>query len=66
MVLTPAYGRDYKSGKAAIADLESQKDFCLCDGPRSTYINLQQMQVGDVLEIRFKRLTELVVYTVKK
>ena len=29
--LTPAYGRDYKSGKAAIQDYKDGKDFILND-----------------------------------
>lgn len=31
MTLTPAYGRDYKSRKEILADLESGKDFIIAD-----------------------------------
>ena len=31
MTLTPAYGRDYKSKAAALADFEAGKDFIIAD-----------------------------------
>jgi len=31
MTLTPAYGRDYKSKKAVLADWEAGKDFIIAD-----------------------------------
>lgn len=31
MTLTPAYGRDYKSEAAAVADFEAGKDFIIAD-----------------------------------
>ena len=31
MTLTPAYGRDYKSRKAVLADFNSDKDFIVAD-----------------------------------
>ena len=31
MTLTPAYGRDYKSKAAVVADLKADKDFIIAD-----------------------------------
>jgi hypothetical protein len=63
--LTPAYGRDYKSKAAIKADLEANKDFVTnpFDGP-SQYVNLEQLQVGDRLEVRYKKLTQVTLFTV--
>lgn len=43
ITLLPAYGRDYKSKKAILSDLNSDKDFLLSDVTRSGYINRPQL-----------------------
>ena len=50
--LTPAYGRDYNSGKAAKADYAAEKDFILQDiGSQwdGKPMNRQQMQGKEVI-----------------
>lgn len=42
MSLTPAYGRDYKSKAALLADWNDDKDFTLEEMGGSTYINRPQ------------------------
>jgi len=56
--LTPAYGRDYKSGKEAEAALRAGNDFVLVQrGGRSTLINVEQIKPGTTVNLRYKRLT---------
>lgn len=42
-VLTPAYGRDYKSKKEVEKDLHADKDFIANSFADSTYINKSQI-----------------------
>jgi hypothetical protein len=63
MTLTPAYGRDYKSKKEVLADLESGKDFFANDYNKEGYINLAQMKSGQSVQIRYQRLTKVMTYT---
>lgn len=59
--LLPAYGRDYKSKKAALADLKSGKDFVFRSfdsGDR--YVNLEQLPAG-TYHLRYCRLTRVLV-----
>jgi hypothetical protein len=65
LTLTPAYGRDYKSAKAAKADYADGKDFVLqqfghpYDG---RYVNRNDLD-GQTVILRFKQLRS--VTTVK-
>ncbi len=61
--LTPAYGRDYTSRKAALADWEADKDFILNDifSPwDGKPVNRSQLPTGDHI-IRYKGLTQICV-----
>lgn len=66
-VLTPAYGRDYKSAEAARRDFDADKDFVLND-PTSKwfgkYINYHQViEAGyDSVEIRFNGKADLTFF----
>lgn len=42
-VLTPAFGRTYKSKKALVEDLRAQRDFVANGYDGGGYINLEQM-----------------------
>lgn len=70
MTLTPAYGRDYTSGKAAKADWEAGKDFVVAD-MMDPYcgksINKEDAKKAGItsVNIRYKRLTGIVVVKVK-
>jgi hypothetical protein len=60
--VSPAYGRDYRSAEAAIADWDAGKDFIL-RYPLSagTYINKPQVESGARVTIRYKNLTRSTV-----
>jgi len=62
-VISPAYGRSYTSGKAAIADFTAGKDFI--HQPSGRYISIQDFAKGDQAEIRYgKDLSKLAVHRV--
>lgn len=61
--LTPAYGRDYKSAKAAKADFAAGKDFVLM--PEKTYIGKDDIKPGLTVKIRYAALREVTTATVK-
>jgi len=68
LTLVPAYGRDYKSKKAVLADWEANKDFLIQDisSPHDgRYINKQDAASlkGTTFNIRYKSLTQ--IYVVK-
>ncbi len=68
--LVPAYGRDYKSKKAAFDDFEAGKDFIIADitsrwdGKLANIESFKRMGVSEVF-IRFNRLTKCYPYTIK-
>lgn len=62
ITLVPAYGRDYKSGKAVQADWDANKDFLICDmfSPwDGKPINKEQATVGCTYNIRYKGKTQI-------
>jgi len=63
LTLVPAYGRDYQSAKAVKADWYAGKDFQIATiGPDDgRYMNKQDARPGDVLNIRYCRLTRILV-----
>jgi hypothetical protein len=64
--LTPAYGRDYTSGKDAIASFESGKDFSLASiFHGSGYVSVRDFAAGDRVSIRYGQLRKVVGHTVK-
>lgn len=64
MTLTPAYGRDYTSAKAAKADFDAEKDFILQSFNGSGLINKQQIAKGTHVQIRFKQQRNVTVVKV--
>jgi len=67
LTVSPAYGRDYKSGKAARADWDANKDFIIQSiAFGGSYVNKGQSQelldagISEVM-IRFKRLENFVL-----
>jgi hypothetical protein len=62
MTLTPAYGRDYKTAKAAKADFEANKDFILneygspWDGKP---VNKEQIPAGSNIQLRYAGLRKV-------
>ncbi len=63
MPVKPAYGRDYKSAKAAREAYLSGKDFILCDISsqwHGRYCSIRDFP-GQVMEVRYNKLTDLVM-----
>ncbi len=58
LTVTPAYGRDYRSKKEALADWEAGQDF-INTGPGGTYVSKRDIGPGVIVSIRYKRLTEI-------
>lgn len=61
ITLIPAYGRDYKSKKAIMADLDNDLDFILTSSGQ--YINKSQLIEANMLNInvRYSKLTKIAV-----
>ena len=61
--LIPAYGRDYKSKAAVLADLNAGKDFLIADMSNTwdgSYTSLADLGDYDQVSIRYKRLSNQV------
>ncbi len=61
--LTPAYGRDYKTKKEALADFDAGKDFVYNSYDGQTYCGKQELITNGVktVELRFKNNTQVTV-----
>jgi len=64
VTLTPAYGRDYKSAKAAIADYDAGKDFVLNKPWGNQLINKQQC-VAEGMKVNIRYASMRKITTVK-
>lgn len=62
VVLTPAYGRDYKSRKAIIEDLNAGKDFTANSPNGAGYCSVRDLADGS-FQVRYKQIRS--VATVK-
>lgn len=70
--LIPAYGRDYKSKTAVLADYNANKDFiCVADPdgltPRDLPINKQDLEfvaTGSTAKIRYSGKTKVMFLTI--
>jgi hypothetical protein len=62
LVLSPAYGRDYRSQKAVKEDWNAGKDFIIESiGPNvGRYVNKPQIE-GQKVQIRYQNLTKVIV-----
>jgi hypothetical protein len=65
--VVPAYGRDYKTQKAALADFHADKDFRVNDlhDPDDDQLCNKSQLSGRTVKIRYKRLTQVAVVKVK-
>jgi hypothetical protein len=62
--LTPAYGRDYTSKKAAVADLNAGKDF-VAQGPTGGgYAGARDLPDG-TYTVRYGKLREVAMVTIR-
>lgn len=62
--LTPAYGKDYTSKAKAIAAFREGKDFVYNLLGSSTYCSIRDFKQGEVVRIRYKKLTQVCEVTV--
>jgi hypothetical protein len=53
--VVPAYGRDYKSKRAVMADWNDGKDFYVADFRRGGYININDKPEGVILQVRYDK-----------
>jgi hypothetical protein len=66
--VTPAYGRDYRSAKAAKEDWAAGKDFKIAsvDHPDcGRYVNKDDAPKGSTVLIRYRELTQVTCVKVK-
>jgi hypothetical protein len=64
LTVVPAYGRDYKSKAAVLADWNAGKDFRIQDissPDNGRYVNKADKPADVTLNIRYKRLTMVAV-----
>lgn len=64
--LTPAFGRDYKTGEAALTAWNDGKDFRINCPAGSTYCSIRNTAtypVGHTLQLRWLKLTGVAVIT---
>ncbi len=62
MTVTPAYGRDYKSKAAALADWDAGKDFIISTtGQSVNKPNVARYSPGEEVRIRFNKLRSVVI-----
>lgn len=64
ITLTPAYGRDYRSGKEVREAFNSGRDFVVASVSSpwcGCYVNKPQLSSGDTVTIYFNRKTKFVV-----
>ena len=54
ILLTPAYGRDYKSKKALLEDFDANKDFIVHFTQRTTLINKSQIVSEGWAQVQFR------------
>lgn len=69
MIVVPAYGRDYKSRKEVKEAWESGKDFLIQDissPDDGRYVNIEDVPDGTSLQIRYKKLTQVLILKSKR
>src|SRR5947207_36231 len=64
-VVSPAYGRDYVSGKQAREDFLAGKDFVLHSPYGETYCSIRDFAPGAQVEVRFKRFERTTIVEVQ-
>ena len=62
--ITPSYGRDYKSAVAVKADFAKGLDFVLASTRQK--MSIRDIPVGTPVQLRYNRLTRVIVFTVEQ
>ena len=63
ITIAPAYGRDYRSAKAALKDWHEGKDFMAQTYVNSSYISKSEVKLGQTLHIRYNQLRSVIIHT---
>ena len=67
MTLTPAYGREYKTQAAVLADFYAGQDFLTHSGPATPRaINVDQIPSGTTVQFRYAQMRKVLGHTVKR
>ena len=67
LTLIPAYGRDYRSKKDVIADLNANKDFLAADYTTPWQLwNIKQARDGEQLFVRYATKRKQTTVTIKR
>lgn len=66
VTLHPAYGRDYTSKSAILADLNSGKDFMTIDPWGSQYINAEDLKNAEINQVVVRYNNQRKVTTLKR
>jgi hypothetical protein len=64
IILSPAYGRDYKSAKAVLADFDADKDFVVGSFVSRGRVANKAQLAGYTCEIRYNQFRNLTVVKV--
>lgn len=66
-VVSPAYGRDYKSKKEVEADFFGGKDFVMesIDCQPGCYCSMRDFAPGTKVEVRYAKMTKVVILEVR-
>ena len=59
LILTPAYGRDYRNKKEVLQDFHANKNFILNDMTGTCYINKQDIGPNINVNIRYSKLRKV-------
>ena len=62
--LTPAYGRDYGGKAETIDSFKIGKDFVFNLMGQSTYVSIEAYNAGDMVKIRYDKLTKVAFYRI--
>ncbi len=62
--ITPSYRRDYKSAVAVKADFAKGLDFTLA--ATGQQLSIRDIPVGTPVQLRYNRLTRVIVFTVEQ
>lgn len=65
IILTPAYGRDYKSKKEVLKHFLEGKDFIIHTPTMETYTSIRDIAPGATIQFRYKKLTQVAVHKMK-
>jgi len=63
-VLTPAYGRNYKTEAEVIKDFQAGKDFTFNFPTGRVYCSIRDSVIGERIKLRYNKQEKAVFYTI--